>query len=113
MLFSTLYDHIMQAPVPPELDAEQRDIYFQELRRQIQPLVDKAMRVWTRTMEMGVRTGLGQNNEWVERAEHEMARLRALQPPPSNPAPPPGAPRPQQDSGPRGAAEPSRAPAIS
>lgn len=97
-LFSTLYDHIMAAPVPPELDAEQRGIYFDELRRQIRPLVDKAMRVWTRTMEMGARTGLGRN-EWVERTEHEMARLRALVPtaPPATPSP-----APQQNSGPHG-----------
>ena len=112
-LFSTLYDHIMAAPVPPELDAEQREIYFQELRRQIQPLVDKAVRVWSRTMEMGVRTGLGQN-EWVERTEREMARLRALQPPATpNPTSPHTPSAPQQESGPRGSADRSRAPGIS
>ena len=110
VLFSTLYDHIMAAPVPPELDAEQREIYFEELRRQIRPLVDKAMRVWGRTMEMGARTGLGQN-EWVERTEHEMARLRALVPgaAPGSPAPP----APQQNSGPHGAAAPAATPDVS
>lgn len=108
-LFSTLYDHIMAAPVPPELDAEQREIYFQELRRQIQPLVDKAVRVWSRTTEMGVRTGLGQN-EWVERTEREMARLRALVPPPASPSSPPGS---QQESGPSSTSEPFRAPDVS
>jgi hypothetical protein len=108
-LFSTLYDHIMQAPVPPDLDAEQRQIYFDELRRQIRPLVDKAMRVWGRTMEMGLRTGLGRN-DWIERAERELARLRAL----SAPAGAPPAPAPsQQNSGPRGASEPSAPPSIS
>jgi len=111
MLFSTLYDHIMAAPVPPELDAEQREIYFDELRRQIRPLVDKALRVWTRTMEMGTRTGLGQQHEWVRRAEHEMTRLRALVPAPSGATPPPGGA--QQNSGPHGAGGPSAAPNLS
>jgi tetratricopeptide (TPR) repeat protein len=110
MLFSTLYDHIMAAPVPPELDAEQREIYFEELRRQIRPLVDKAMRVWTRTMEMGTRTGLGAQHEWVRRAEREMARLRALAPA-SSPTPAPAPP--QQNSGPQGAIRGPRMPEVS
>jgi tetratricopeptide (TPR) repeat protein len=109
VLFSTLYDHIMAAPVPPQLDAEQREIYFGELRRQIQPLVDKAMRVWTRTLEMGARTGLGRN-EWVERAEREMTRLRALVPATPTTTP---APAPQQESGPHGATAPGGVPSIS
>lgn len=111
MLFSTLYDHIMAAPVPPELDAEQRQIYFEELRRQIRPLVDKAVRVWSRTMEMGTRTGLGQQHEWVERAEREMGRLRALVPPPAGTAAPPAGP--QQNSGPHGATGAVPAPNLS
>jgi tetratricopeptide (TPR) repeat protein len=118
MLFSTLYDHIMASPVPPELDAEQRQIYFEELRRQIRPLVDKALRVWSRTMEMGTRTGLGQQHEWVERAEREMGRLRALVPPPSGGTTPPSGGTtpptgPQQDSGPHGAATVAPAPNLS
>jgi hypothetical protein len=107
-LFATLYDHIMQAPVPPDLDAEQRQIYFEELRRQIRPLVEKAMRVWARTMEMGVRTGLGRN-DWIERTEQELGRLRALV---GQPASPPPA-TPQQNSGPRGDSETASAPSVS
>ncbi|MBI2897985.1 MAG: tetratricopeptide repeat protein [Deltaproteobacteria bacterium] len=106
-LFSTLYDHIVAAPVPPELDAEQREIYFDELRRQVRPLVDKAVRVWERTMAMGARTGLG-DNEWVERTRQGLERLRAFLNPPHPAGAPMTPPLPgQQNSGPGAGGRPS------
>jgi tetratricopeptide (TPR) repeat protein len=109
-IFRNFYDHIMAAPVPASLDAEQREIYFEELRNQIRPLVQKAIRVWERTILMSERTGV--HNEWVERTNADLESVRRMlvdggsaPSPATEHAPPPAqppAPARQQDPGPVG-----------
>ncbi len=107
-LYSELYDALLAAPVPPELSAPEREVYFEELRRQIRPLVEKAIRVWERTILMAERTGI--RNEWVARTGQELERVRRMAaglpapapPPPSAPAPRPPPPPAQPAAGPFG-----------
>jgi len=114
-IFSNFYAHIMAAPVPPEVaaDPEAREIYFEELRSQIRPLVQKAIRVWERTILMSERTGI--HNEWVDRTTEQLDQVRRMlvgggaAASPSAPAAPAAPARPppvpaggQQDPGPVG-----------
>ncbi|MCA9709346.1 MAG: hypothetical protein KDK70_26115 [Myxococcales bacterium] len=75
-LFSELYDALMYAPVPEWLDARQREIYFEELKKQLQPVVTKAIWVFEKNLETARR--LGYENEFIERTEAKLGHLQAV-----------------------------------
>lgn len=75
-LFAEFYDAIMYAPVPNWLSARQREIYYEELRKQLRPALEKAIWVFEKTVETARR--LGYTSPFVERAEAKLAHLRAV-----------------------------------
>ena len=75
-LFAEFYDAIMYAPVPSWLSKRQRAIYFEELRRQLRPALEKAIWVFEKTIETARR--LGYDSPFVERAQAKLAHLRAV-----------------------------------
>jgi tetratricopeptide (TPR) repeat protein len=76
MLYSEFYNHILAAEIPPELDSTAREIYFEELHKLIKPLIEKAIRIWEKTLLMAERVGI--NNEWTKEVNKEIQRLRLL-----------------------------------
>ncbi|MBC8070081.1 MAG: hypothetical protein IAG13_17230, partial [Deltaproteobacteria bacterium] len=74
-LFGEFYDAMMYAPVPEWLDQRQRVIYYEELKQQIRPVVDKA--VWVLEKNLETARKLGYESEFVARTEAELSHLQS------------------------------------
>jgi tetratricopeptide (TPR) repeat protein len=107
-LYREFYDDLVGAPVPSQLAGEAREIYRDEVRKQVKTLLQKAISVHEKNVLMAER--LGERNEWVKRSNEQMEQLRKLLVPgvvlPAVPAEPvtpvaPPVPRPQDDVKPR------------
>lgn len=75
-LFSELYDALMHAPVPDYLDAKGRRIYYEELEKQLRPVVDKAVWVLEKNLETARR--LGYESDFIARTEEKLAHLQSV-----------------------------------
>ena len=75
-MYEQFFDDMMGAEIPPELDAEDRAVYFEELRSKIRSLVVRAIEVYERNLGMSDR--LGTSSEWVELTEKGLERLRTI-----------------------------------
>lgn len=76
ILYEVFHDHIMAAPVPPELNAHERGVYVDELRKKVRPLIRKAIAIYERNLSLAAR--LGGRSPWAEKTRARMDRLRAL-----------------------------------
>lgn len=96
-LYENLYDHMMNAEAPRELNAEEAEVYKQELRKKIRVLLTKAITVYERTLEAAER--IGASSPFVERTRESLKRMKDLlladakaeeeeKPPPPPPPPP-------------------------
>jgi tetratricopeptide (TPR) repeat protein len=84
-LYREFYDDIVGAPVPPALKGEARDVYIDEVKKQVRTLLQKAINIHEKNVLMAER--LGEDNEWVRRSNAQMEQLRKLLVP--GPTPPP------------------------
>jgi len=75
-LFEEFYDAMMHAPVPGWLDARQRKIYYEELKKQLRPAVNKAIWVFEKNLETARR--LGYESPFIERTEAKLSALQAV-----------------------------------
>lgn len=75
-LYRALFDDMMSAPTPADLNEEEREIYFQVLKRRLRVLLEKAMRQWERVLEMSDRLDL--KSEWVDRTRADLDEARAV-----------------------------------
>jgi tetratricopeptide (TPR) repeat protein len=99
-LYRELYDDLLAAPVPPNLAGsdEARDIYREELKKQIKNLLYKAISTHEKNLLVAERTGV--RNEWVEKSNAQIESLKGLlgltptSPPPSAPPLPTAPPTP-------------------
>ncbi len=90
-LYREFYDDLVGAPIPPELQGEAREVYVEELKKQVRTLLQKAITVHEKNVLMAERTGV--KNDWVRRSNEQMDELRKLlvpgpTAPPSEPPPP-------------------------
>ena len=98
-LYENLYDHMVNAEAPRELNREEADVYKQELRKKIRVLLTKAITVYERTLEAAER--IGATSPFVEKTRESLQRMKDLlladakaeeeEPPPPPPPPPPAA----------------------
>jgi hypothetical protein len=75
-LYEKFYDDLVAAQVPDDFDEHTRELYFRELRQQIQPLLEQSVSIYERNMSMSMR--LGTENEWVEETRRRLSRLREM-----------------------------------
>jgi TolA-binding protein len=79
-LYEEFYDAFMHAPVPPELlgagNEEKREIYFDELRKNIRILLEKSLRWNEQNLLMMER--LGVQNEWRDKTKLAYAKVQRL-----------------------------------
>lgn len=73
-LYEVMYDDMMAAEIPGELTREEVELYYDELREKIRPLLVRAIDIYERNLRMGQR--FGATNEWVQRTEASLARLK-------------------------------------
>jgi tetratricopeptide (TPR) repeat protein len=118
-LYEEFYDAFIHAPIPADLmgadNQEKREIYYEELRKRIRILLEKALRTHEQNLLMLER--LGVQNEWRDKSKLAFAKLQKMLDPsfklefgdpsgaiaPAGPPPPtPEAPHDRPASGPAG-----------
>ena len=75
-LYRSLWDDMLAAPVPQDLNEEEKEVYLEVLKDKIRVLLTKATVQWERTLRMARRLNL--SNEWVERTTAELNEIREL-----------------------------------
>jgi tetratricopeptide (TPR) repeat protein len=96
-MYEDLYDHLVHTPAPPELNAEEAQVYRQELRKKVRVLLTKSINIYERTLEAAER--IGSQNAFVDRTRESLRKVRELlladadtdgdTPPPPDPEPHP------------------------
>src|SRR6266540_250414 len=115
-LYEEFYDAFIHAPIPNDLmgesNQEKREVYYDELRRRIRILLEKALRTHEQNVLMLER--LGVQNEWRDKSKLAFAKMKKMldpsfklefaDPGAAGPeAPPPPPPTPTAPSGRTGA----------
>ncbi len=76
-LYEDFYTDIFNAEIPDTLTDEQVAMYFEELRKHIRPLMERALDVYKRNLSMSRRIGESDaKNRWVAQTEVKIQRLR-------------------------------------
>lgn len=75
-LFEEFYDALMYAPVPEWLDDKQRQVYYEELKDQLRPVVNKAIWIFEKNLETA--RGLGYDSEFIDRTEGKLSELQGI-----------------------------------
>ena len=75
-LYEVLYRQMMDSPTPKELNAEEAEVYRQELRRRIKILLTKAIGVYETTVATAERIGTA--GPFVDRARTSLERMKLL-----------------------------------
>jgi tetratricopeptide (TPR) repeat protein len=73
-LYESFHDQLMAAPLPKELDADQARLYREELRKKVQVLLGKAIRIYEGTLATAQRVGA--QNDYVDRAREALERVK-------------------------------------
>jgi tetratricopeptide (TPR) repeat protein len=75
-LYESMYEHMINAPAPSDLDQSERDVYRAELRKKIRVLISKAITVYERTLEAAERIGAA--SPFVEQTRESLKRMKDL-----------------------------------
>jgi tetratricopeptide (TPR) repeat protein len=75
-MYEDLYDHMVHTQAPPELNAEEAQVYRQELRKKIRVLLTKSINIYERTLEAAER--IGSQNAFVDRTRESLRKVREL-----------------------------------
>jgi len=75
-LYRDLWDDMMAAPPPEDLNEEEREIYLEILSERTRNLLKKAIVQWERTMKMARRLDL--KGEWVDQTQKELKEIREI-----------------------------------
>jgi len=75
-LYEEFYRDVLAAQVPDDFDADTRRFYFEELRNQLQPLLEQSVAIYEKNITMSRRIGV--ENEWVDETERRLDRRRDL-----------------------------------
>jgi tetratricopeptide (TPR) repeat protein len=75
-LYEAFHQDLLEAQVPDDLDEEEVQVYQEELKRHIGPLMQRAKEVYRKNLELGTRVGT--DNEWLQRTEEALRKLERL-----------------------------------
>lgn len=73
-MYENLYEHMVNSPAPPELNAEEAQVYRQELRKKIRVLLTKSINIYERTLEAAER--IGSQNTFVDRTRESLRKVK-------------------------------------
>lgn len=77
-LYEDFYLDIFQAEIPDDLTEEQLTIYFEELRKQLRPLMVRATQVYKKNLSLSQRIVADvDQSEWVNQTDTHLKRLQA------------------------------------
>ncbi|MHB8417061.1 MAG: tetratricopeptide repeat protein [Myxococcales bacterium] len=74
-LYEEMYDALVNAPVPKELDAEAAAVYREELKRRVRVLVTKAINIYDETLAAADR--IGEDSAFVAQTKESLGRMKA------------------------------------
>lgn len=78
-LYEDFYTDIFNAEIPDSLSDEAVALYFEELRKQIRPLMERAISVYEKNLSLSKRMGLdAKTDEWVSQTTLKLNRLRSF-----------------------------------
>ncbi len=76
-LYEDFYTDIFNAEIPDDLDEEHVALYFEELRKHIRPLMERAISVYEKNLSLSRRIGTSEEkNEWVANTSRKLERLQ-------------------------------------
>lgn len=75
-LYEALYDAMVHSKAPSDLDADQVELYREELKKKIRVLVTKAMSVYERTLAAAERVGV--DSPFITKTRESLDRMKAL-----------------------------------
>ncbi|HIA03171.1 MAG TPA: tetratricopeptide repeat protein [Myxococcales bacterium] len=75
-LYEDMFDDMMQAEIPDELNDEERKLYYEELKKHIRPLVVRSIEIYERNLGMSDRMGKGA--KWALETEKSLDRMRNI-----------------------------------
>ncbi|MFO0747600.1 MAG: hypothetical protein U1F43_18320 [Myxococcota bacterium] len=73
-LYEGMYDDMLAAEIPAELTHEEVELYYDELKGKIRPLLVRAIDIYERNLRLGQR--FGKNDDWMKKTEASLARLK-------------------------------------
>ncbi|MBA2661967.1 MAG: hypothetical protein H0U74_06700 [Bradymonadaceae bacterium] len=77
-MYEDFYIDLFTAEIPDDLTDEEVAMYFDELRSQIKPLMERAIQVYERNLSLSQRIANSeQADRWVEQTATQLTRLRA------------------------------------
>ncbi len=75
-LYENLYDHMVNAPAPKDLNKGEAEVYLQELRKKIRVLITKAITIYERTLEAAER--IGSSSPFVDKTRESLRRMKEM-----------------------------------
>lgn len=76
-LYEDFYQDIFSAEVPDDLSDDHLALYFEELRKQLRPLMERAVQVYEKNLSLSKRIVSADDNEWVSETEKHLYRLKS------------------------------------
>jgi tetratricopeptide (TPR) repeat protein len=77
-LYEDFYHDIFTAEIPDDLSEEHLALYFEELRKQIRPLMERAVQVYEKNLSLSKRIMTNpEDNEWIRETSMHLDRLKA------------------------------------
>ena len=73
-MYEDFYTALLAAEVPDDLSREETDVYFAELRKQIKPLMERALQIYEKNIIMSERYGI--NNDYTQQTADALDRLK-------------------------------------
>jgi len=78
-LYEDFYTDIFNAEIPDTLSDQAVALYFEELRKQIRPLMERAISVYEKNLSLSKRMGKdAETDEWVSQTTTKLNRLRSF-----------------------------------
>ncbi len=75
-LYENLYDQMVNAPAPRELNAEEAAVYLAELRKKLRVLITKSINVYERTLEAAER--IGARSHFVDKTRDSLQKMKEV-----------------------------------
>ncbi|MGM0556137.1 MAG: tetratricopeptide repeat protein [Myxococcota bacterium] len=76
-LYEDFYTDIFEAEIPDDLSDEEVALYFEELRKHIRPLMERAIDVYEKNLSLSRRIGESkEKNRWVRETEESLEHLK-------------------------------------
>lgn len=75
-IYEQFYDDMMSAEVPDDLSDYEVEVYFDELKRKIRPLIVRAIGIYERNIRLSQR--FGQDGSWAQKSKASLARLKDI-----------------------------------